>query len=301
MSKVSRRRALGLADVLIWLAAIVVACAAGAPSALAATGGGTAAPVPLSTPAAPAPAPVPVSAPGVEPASPAGGQAGASGGALASTLVESGDLSPSSPYPLSNSGWVFPLYPLASVASRSWWSLDQGVDLGGSADQCGQHLQELAVASGTVVHEGLAGFGKWAPVLLLESGPDAGRYVYYGHARPDLVAVGTHVSAGEPIADVGCGSVGISSAPHLEIGMLPAGASNPEDLPAVGQTSGETDWHLLSAYHAALAASPAVQAALKRTDGVRHRTRALRRRRHGHRGHRRGHGAARPALRHRAH
>ena len=45
-----------------------------------------------------------------------------------------------SPYPISPGGWVFPLYPLARVAARSWWSLDAGVDLGGNANQCGARL-----------------------------------------------------------------------------------------------------------------------------------------------------------------
>jgi murein DD-endopeptidase MepM/ murein hydrolase activator NlpD len=156
---------------------------------------------------------------------------------------------------------VFPLYPLARVAPTSWWSLDQGVDVGGSADQCGPRLLELAVASGTIVHEGLDGFGAQAPVLLLDSGPDAGRYIYYGHAAPALEPVGAHVSAGQPIADVGCGAVGISSAPHLEIGMLAPAAANPADLPDVGQTAHETLANLRSAYNAALAASKARKAA----------------------------------------
>ena len=169
-----------------------------------------------------------------------------------------------SPYPMGSSGWVFPLYPLSEVAAMSWWSLDAGVDLGGDANQCGSHLRELAVAGGTIVHEGLEGFGSWAPVLLVESGPDKGRYIYYGHASPDLVAVGAHVSAGQPIADVGCGDVGLSFAPHLEIGMLAPGAGNPEDVPAIGETSHETFANLKSAYAAAEAAYRAARSAHKR-------------------------------------
>ncbi len=177
-----------------------------------------------------------------------------------------------SPYPMSPGGWVFPLYPLSRVAPASWWSLDQGVDLGGSANQCGSHLRELAVASGTIVHEGLEVFGQWAPVLLVESGPYAGRYIYYGHASPDLVAVGTHVSPGQPIADVGCGEVGLSSAPHLEIGILPPGASNPEDMPNFGQTSHVTLTALKSAYKAAQSAHKASKSTGKRASSGRART-----------------------------
>jgi murein DD-endopeptidase MepM/ murein hydrolase activator NlpD len=145
----------------------------------------------------------------------------------------------------SHGGFVFP-FLAGHAGPPSTWTQDQGVDLAANGHACGSAAVLVAVGDGTVIQEGISGFGPTAPVIRMSSGPFTGRNVYYGHTGRVYVPVGAHVHAGQPLAEVGCGQVGYSSAPHLEIGVSVPGG--PSCCPAWHQTSGEMYRMLLGSY-----------------------------------------------------
>ncbi len=154
------------------------------------------------------------------------GPAASSGGSVGSGQVAS------------SGGFTFPM-PKGAASPPGTWTLDQGVDIAAPGG-----TPEFAVCSGTIVLHGIGGFGPWAPVLHCDGSLGGYSYVYYGHAGPaNQLAVGTHVSAGQVISEVGPGIVGLSSGPHIEIGFCDSSGT-----PLGGGTASEMMSLLQGAY-----------------------------------------------------
>lgn len=150
----------------------------------------------------------------------------------------------------STSGFVFPFANPRQAEPAGNWTQDQGIDMFARGEACGANAILVAVGDGVVIQEGISGFGPTAPVIRMTSGPFKGRNVYYGHTGHVYVPVGAHVRAGQRLAQIGCGDVGYSSAPHLEIGVgVPGG---PPCCPGFHQTSGAMLQQLVASLRAAL-------------------------------------------------
>jgi murein DD-endopeptidase MepM/ murein hydrolase activator NlpD len=127
-------------------------------------------------------------------------------------------------------GFEFPM-PKGDVAPPSTWTLGDGVGIAAPGG-----TPELAVCAGTIVQHGIGGSGPSAPVIHCDHPLGGYDDVYYGHAGSgDWTPIGTHVSRGEVITEVGYGIVGMSSGPHLEIGFADAGGTpvGPSSAPAM--------------------------------------------------------------------
>lgn len=118
----------------------------------------------------------------------------------------------------------------ANIPDESTWTLDQGVDIPFSG-----HTEILAVGPGIITHEGIGGFGPWAPVLHVTDGPLKGKTFYYGHCGPNTRHKGDRVQAGEVITQIADPTVGISTGPHIEFGQCDTSGN-----PIGGQSASET-------------------------------------------------------------
>ena len=148
---------------------------------------------------------------------------------------------------VSSTGFRFPFLNPGQAESPGAWSLDQGVDMFAQGQACGAAAKLVAVGDGTVIQTGIQGFGPTAPVIRMSSGPFKGRNVYYGHTGHIYVHAGQQVHMGDLVAQIGCGQVGYSAAPHLEIGVGEPGG--PPCCPPMHATASEMYHQLVAALH----------------------------------------------------
>lgn len=123
----------------------------------------------------------------------------------------------------------FPIKGPHGVASS--WTLDQGVDITAPG---GTPL--VAVENGTVTYRDVSGFTNGQATMPVLTG-DSGAHYYYGHALHPKCRQGQRVVAGQEIAVVGEGRVGMSTGPHLEFGLcnafgIPLGPQTARDVQA---------------------------------------------------------------------
>jgi len=147
----------------------------------------------------------------------------------------------------SSAGFRFPFLNPGQAESPGSWTLDQGVDMFAYGQACGAAAKLVAVGDGTVIQTGISGFGPTAPVIQMSSGPFTGRNVYYGHTGHIYVHVGERVHTGQLVAQIGCGQVGYSAAPHLEIGVGEPGG--PPCCPPFHATASQMYRRLVAALH----------------------------------------------------
>jgi murein DD-endopeptidase MepM/ murein hydrolase activator NlpD len=101
---------------------------------------------------------------------------------------------------------------------------DDGVDIENAPD--GAVVYSITPGTCTAVASDPSGFGPAYPVIRVQSGSLAGRFIYYGHVSRSLVTAGQAIAAGQPIAVVGhTGDAASLGHGHIEIGFSDAGGN----------------------------------------------------------------------------
>ena len=152
--------------------------------------------------------------------------------------------------PTASSGaWVFPLRPISRVVSPSQWTPRPG---GRHLDRRRRLRLEGGRGRGHLRHDRPGGDQRLRSVRADPQGRQRRVRRPLHLLRPRRAGAGAGRRArhaGQPIAEVGCGQVGISSGPHIEIGISDPGS----DVPCCpgGETAKEMDGIMLRLFHAA--------------------------------------------------